>query len=70
MSHLGPLFVLGQTGNDRATTFSLSQESNTQTGMYETIAHKLVTTFISLSMCEDMLSKKALSFSVLDKLAK
>jgi hypothetical protein len=30
MSHLGPLFVLRQTGTDRATTFSLSQESNPQ----------------------------------------
>jgi hypothetical protein len=28
MSHLGPLFILGQTRIDRATTFSLSQESN------------------------------------------
>jgi len=28
MNHLGPLFILGQTGTNRATTFSLSQESN------------------------------------------
>jgi hypothetical protein len=57
MSHLGPLFVLEQKGTDRATTFSLSQDSNPWTEMYDTIAHKLVTTFTSSSMCEAMLSK-------------
>jgi hypothetical protein len=56
MSCLGPLFVLGQTGTNRATTFSLSQESNPWTGMYDTIARKLVRTFTSSSMREAMLS--------------
>jgi hypothetical protein len=57
MSHLGPLFVLGQTGTDRAITFSLSQERNPKAGMNDTIAHKSVMTFTFLSMCEAMLSK-------------
>jgi hypothetical protein len=56
MSHLDPLFILGQTGTNRATTFSLSQENIPWTEMYDTIAHKLVTTFTSSSMCEAMLS--------------
>jgi hypothetical protein len=56
MSHLGPLFVMGQTGTNKATTFSLSQESNPQTGMFDKIAHELVTTVTSSSMCEAMLS--------------
>jgi hypothetical protein len=56
MSHLGPRFVLGPTGINRATTFSLSQESNPKTVMYDRIAHKLVMTFTFSSMCETMLS--------------
>jgi hypothetical protein len=56
MSCLDPLFVLGWTGTNRATTFSLSRESNPWTGMYDTIAHKLVATFTSSLMCEAMLS--------------
>jgi hypothetical protein len=56
MSHLGPLFVMGQTGTDRATMLSLSQENIPWTEMYDTIAHKLVMIFISSSMCEAMLS--------------
>ncbi len=56
MSHIGPLFVLGQTGTNRANTFSLSQESNPWTEIYDKIAHKFVMTFTSSSMCEAMLS--------------
>jgi hypothetical protein len=58
MSHLGPLFVLGKTGTNSAPTFSLSRESNPWTEMYDTIAHELVTTFTSSSMCEAMLSSR------------
>ncbi len=57
MSDLGPLFVLGQIWTNRATTFFLSWESNPWTGMYDTITHKLVTTFTPSSMCEAMLSR-------------
>jgi hypothetical protein len=47
------------TGTDRdqqSHHISLSQESSPRTGMYDTIAHKLVTTFTSSSMCEAILS--------------
>jgi hypothetical protein len=55
--NLGPLFILGQTGTNRATKFSLSQGSNPKAGTDDTITHKLVSTFTSLSMCEAMLSR-------------
>ncbi len=53
-----PLFCTGTDMGQLSHQIFLSWGENSWTGMYDTIAHKLVMTFTSSSMCEAMLSSE------------